>query len=262
MYLFMHIQLSIVFKNTSYQVHKSVKYLHFIIFCVLVFLSISMAVLNMKGMPNAIVTLPFFVLAGGGATHMAYLFNKKLYLMLSNERKCAQSRSNKRNTITSCYADANNEMADAQRQLSVLKIIVKVTNLFGLIFISTVMIIAVLCLLILWRNELTLFIWFIGFSVYAIIPPFCIFLMLKINEDIYGCVCKCCHTQFNKLCDHLVDRNAAMSTNGLELPANSPDTDATLTVSTPDLVNEIGEKDEQEPNDNIQIAISMGKTDD
>ena len=251
MYLFMDIQLSIVFKNSIYQVQKPVIFLHFIIFCILVILVIViniMAVFSTLHSLVAILTLLFFALAAGGAIHMAYLFNKKLYLMMFNEKKHAVLREKRSRSISD--TNSSHDTVDAQRRLDVLRIMVKVTNLISTFFVATVMIIGVLVLLIIWRNTVTIFIWLIGFSVYSIIPPLGIFLMLKINEDIYGCLCKCCHRRFNRLCNDLVEKNHAK---GLELE---------MGISTT-IADENGEENVQKIGDNVQIAtIEISKADD
>ena len=59
--------------------------------------------------------------------------------------------------------------------------------------------------------------------------------MLKINEDIYGCLCKCCHTRLNNLCDHLVDKEPHSTDFKLEISATKSNTTMDATIhSSPD----------------------------
>ena len=244
MYLFMAFQLIIVFKNTVFQVQKSVIYAHFILFIVILILVISMLIIAISGYKITILLAIFFILASIGAMHMAWLFNRKLYLMVLKQRKHSNTFSD------SSTNQINNSTIDAQRELSILNVIIKITVIFTLYFISTIFIIVVLMALIILNSTLTIALYYVIFGIYAVTPSLSIFLMLSMNNDIYGCLCKCCHHQFSKLCHNLAitdDNKQEKTLNQRSKP--NVDSVNTTTKSRP--------SDHKYGNDNVENIIGL-----
>ena len=71
--------------------------------------------------------------------------------------------------------------------------------------ILTIFVFCIGIILSIFNKPIITIIWLIIWCNYAVNASLSIFLMLRINKNIYGCLCKICHLQFKKLCNNLVD---------------------------------------------------------
>lgn len=191
LYMFMGIQLFIVFGDTTYQIGKGIIYIHLIIFTLIVIMVINHIYAQITQKHVIVSTASIILLIAIGISHFVWTFNRKLYLMIVSYKQHSSGKL----------------VVDAHHEMPMLRVIVKVSVLLTLMAINTISIIVIALLLTFIGGDVSIIVYWIIWLIYASSASLSIFLMLSISDKWYGCLCRSCHIRFQQICENCVSNS-------------------------------------------------------
>ena len=202
-YMFMLSQLYYSFRSSMYRMSNCTFYLHGILCFLSELFFVTWAILDFidvhpwKLYAVAISGFFFFV----GISHLAYCFNRNLFLVMLHQRKTI--------SISTNYSF---DIELTQQQLKVLQMIVKHTILSGFqigCYISCIVIVTSLAILnphnsLLFASVFRM--WCLVMTI--IVVSTCIYLSFVINKNLYWTLCgkcdNCCHAMCQKFAENKI----------------------------------------------------------
>lgn len=188
------------FKGSVHEVRKCVLYLHGFNLIIMIILNVCRQIL----LYTERISYDTFLLTGiawkslilVGYTHLLYMFNYKLFLLVLSKRK----------TITM----SNNQMELSGHQLNILTIIRKHTILGSFMMFSGILTIVITILVNFATTESQAFLFrnLLGICILIFVDtsPVCLFLGFQHNRDLYRRLCSCCDRKCKNKCDTMAEK--------------------------------------------------------
>ena len=196
-YVFLAVQLKLVFDDTIFKIKKSIINLHkAVLVMALIFIILTIIFYILSSLLGFICLAIAIALIAFGMLHISYLFNRKLFLLLISQRR-----------------EANNNLSksDIHRESNIMKVIIKTALLNTLtICFAVIMIIygAIYFGMTLINRHTVFAIIYDGlWTLLMIMASLNIFFMLSMNQKMYRRLCKICNLQFKRLCSWCTDLN-------------------------------------------------------
>ena len=197
-YLFIFGLLYYSFKDSAYNIMAHKRYLIYIhlknlaISCVSsVAAHIAYYLAEQTQIGSILVAIHIITIISGEA-HVILLFIKNLF-----ELTVMQRRTSIRLDTMQMNDEKQTEIELNRRQLKLIRLITKLSNIFG---ITTMLVILLIPALIIARYYHSLVIWYIVFGAVWIIVSFLLFLTMTVNDDIYYFCCNKCDHRLTKIC--------------------------------------------------------------
>ena len=180
-YLLMTYQLDAVFRNTLFAISRNIIYFHRMGVILLVILGIIDLIASLKEIENlheasVAAGLCIFTI---GYSHMIWLFNRRLYRIISTLIDDETDISNGRN---------------------IMHIMIKTTILVTMHAILTVCLVLAIMAHIVFGSNVTFFIYLVFITLFQCYFGLYVFLMVQMNDEIYQNICRIPHNRFESLC--------------------------------------------------------------